>query len=40
MLDTPELVGQAKQQPGELEDRSLFDLVHLKGISCMRVKER
>ena len=31
MLDTPELVGQAKQQLGELEDKSLSDLVHVKG---------
>ena len=29
--DTPELVGQAKQQLGELEDKSLSDLVHVKG---------
>ena len=29
--DTLELVGQAKQQPGELEDKSLSDLVHVKG---------
>ena len=31
VLHTPELVGQAKQQLGELEDGSLSDLVHLKG---------
>ena len=29
--DTPELVGEAKQQLGELEDKSLSDLVHFKG---------
>ena len=29
--DTPELVGQAKQQLEELEDKSLPDLVHVKG---------
>ena len=31
VLDTPELVGQAKQQFGELEDKSLSDLVLSKG---------
>ena len=40
--DTPELVGQAKQQLGELEDKSLPDLVHVKGYLCVFVcvKER
>ena len=37
VLDTPELVGQAKQQLGELEDKSLPNLVHSKGISCVCV---
>ena len=41
MLVTPELVGYAKQQLGELEDKSLPDLVHSKGISlCVCVEER
>ena len=35
MLDTPELVGPAKQQLGELEDKSLSDLVHVKGYLCV-----
>ena len=30
VLDTPELVGQAKQQLGELEDKSLSNLVHFQ----------
>ena len=40
--DTPELVGQAKQQLGELEDKSLSDLVHVKGYLsvCVCVEER
>ena len=40
--DTPELVGQAKQQLGELEDKSLSDLVHVKGylFVCVCVEER
>ena len=42
--DTPELVGQAKQQLGELEDKSLPDLVHVKGCLffcvCVCVEER
>ena len=39
--DTPELVGQAKQQLGELEDGSLSDLVHFKGyLVCGCVEER
>ena len=37
VLDTPELVGQAKQQLGELEDKSLSDLVHVKGYLCVCV---
>ena len=41
MLHTPELVGQAKQQLGELEDGSLSDLVHLKGyLVCVCVEDR
>ena len=32
VLDISELVGWAKQQHGELEDGSLSDLVHFKGI--------
>ena len=42
VLDTPELVGQAKQQLGELEDESLSDLVHVKGylFVCVCVEER
>ena len=43
VLDTPELVGQAKQQLGELEDKSLSDLVHVKGYLlcvCVCVEER
>ena len=40
MLDTPELVGQAKQQLGELEDKSLSDLVHVKGyLVCVLKKD-
>ena len=35
--DTPELVGQAKQQLGELEGKSLSDLVHVKGYLSMCV---
>ena len=35
--DTPELVGQAKQQLGELEDKSLSDIVHVKGYLSVRV---
>ena len=31
VLDTPELVGWARQQLGELEDKSLSDLVLVKG---------
>ena len=30
VLDNPELVGQAKQQLGELEDKSLSHLVHFQ----------
>ena len=30
VLDTPELVGQAKQQLGELEDKNLSNLVHFQ----------
>ena len=30
-MDTPELVGSAMHQLGELEDRSLSDIVHYKG---------
>ena len=39
MLDTPELVGQAKQQQlGELEDKSLSNLVHFqRDILCLCV---
>ena len=38
MLDTPELVGQAKQQLGELEDKSLSNLVHFqRDILCLCV---
>ena len=41
VLDTPELVGKAEQQLGELKDKSLLDLVHFKGISwCWCVEER
>ena len=42
VLDTPELVGLAKQQLEELEDKSLFDLVHVKGylLVCECVEER
>ena len=41
VLDTPELVGQAKQQLGELEDKNLSNLVHFKGYPfCMYVEER
>ena len=41
LWDTPELVGQAKQQLGELEDKSLSDLVHVKGypLVCVCVEE-
>ena len=35
VLDTPELVGQAKQQLGELEDKRLANLVHVKGYICV-----
>ena len=40
--DTPELVGQAKQQLGELEDKRLSNLVHVKGylFVCVCVEER
>ena len=38
--DTLELVGQAKQQLGELEDKSLSDLVHFKGYLCMYVLKK
>ena len=38
--DTPELVGQAKQQLGELEDEILFDLIHFRGyLVCMLKKD-
>ena len=37
MLNTPELVGQAKQQLGELEDKSLSNLVRSEGISVVCV---
>ena len=37
VLHTPELVGQAKQQLGELEDKSLPDLVLSKGYLCVCV---
>ena len=44
MLDTPKLVGQAKQQLRELEDKALPYLVHSKGISfecvCVCVEDR
>ena len=40
MLDIPELVGQAKQQLGELEDKSLPGLVHPKGyLVCVLKKD-
>ena len=40
MWDTPELGGQAKQQLGELEDKSLSDLVHFKGyLVCVLKKD-
>ena len=38
VLDTPELVGQAKQQLGELEDKRLSNLVHFqRDILCLCV---
>ena len=42
VLDIPELVGWARQQLGELGDKSLSDLVHVKGylLVCVCVEER
>ena len=40
VLDIPELVGYARQQLGELEDKSLPDLVHFKGMFCMCVLKK
>ena len=38
VLDTPELVGQDKQQLGELEDKTLSNLVHFqRDILCLCV---
>ena len=39
LWDTPELVGQAKQQLGELEVESLSDLVHFKGYLVCVLKQ-
>ena len=39
--DTPELVGQAKQQLGELEDKRLSNLVHFqRDILCLCVLKK
>ena len=38
--DTPELVGQAKQQLGELEDKSLSNLVNFQRDILVNVLKR
>ena len=41
VLHTPGLFGQAKQQLGELEDKSLSDLVRVKGyLLCVCVLKK